>query len=98
MKNKVAPRARRITFRLSDGDLAKLQESMGIAGYKSESAYIRDAIIHGQVKQKSEVNFRVLDVQRELMNLASMINAGRDKSEMMAQVMRVSAASLGDAK
>ncbi|MCY1307347.1 hypothetical protein D9M70_572630 [compost metagenome] len=98
MKNKVEPRSKRITFRLSEGDLATLQEKLATAGYKSESAYIRDAIINDEVKPKSEVNFRVLDVQRELMNLASMINAGRDKKALMAQVMKISAASLGDTK
>lgn len=88
----------RITIRLSDDDFQQLSAKLDLSGYKSVGAFIRDYLILCEPKVKQEVRLDVIEVQRELMNLASMINASRSQDELMQQVKIVSRVSLGGAK
>lgn len=88
----------RITIRLSDEDFQQLSAKLDLSGYKSVGAFIRDHLILCEPKVKQEVRLDVIEVQRELMNLASMINASRSQVELMQQVKIVSRVSLGGAK
>lgn len=87
----------RVTIRLSDEDFQQLSAKLDLSGYKSVGAFIRDHLIKCEVKVKREVKLDVIEVQRELMNLASMLNAGKSKDELMIQVKKVSRVSLGGA-
>lgn len=95
MNNNNKTRSKRITFRLSETDMATLRKKMDYAGYATESAFIRDGIINCQQKEKKAVSLAVIEVQRELMKLASMINAERPYAELLDQAKKVSAVSLG---
>lgn len=88
----------RITIRLSDSDFQELSAKLDLSGYKSVGAFIRDHLIICKPKVKQDVKLDVIEVQRELMNLASMINAGKSNEELMTQVKKVSRVSLGDLK
>lgn len=87
----------RVTIRLSDEDFQQLRAKLDLSGYKSVGAFIRDHLILCKPKVKQEVKLDVIEVQRELMNLASMLNAGKSNEEVMTQVKKVSRVSLGGA-
>lgn len=86
----------RITFRLNKSELDTLNARMAEAGYKSASAFIRDFVASGQVKPK--VSQDVVQIARELMNLASMINADRPGSELLEKVKYIAQVNLGGVK
>ena len=69
---------------------AKAQE----AGYQSLSAYVRDQIVRSKPRKRAEVTASFLQLQKDLMNLASMINAGKSKADLLAQVVRTSQNSM----
>ncbi|MEE4621636.1 hypothetical protein V2J84_22375 [Pseudomonas alliivorans] len=83
----------RITFRLNKSELDTLNSKMTEAGYKSAGAFIRDYVANGQVKPK--VTQDVVQIARELMNLASMINADRPGSELLEKVKYIAQVNLG---
>jgi hypothetical protein len=83
----------RITFRLNKSELDTLNAKVAEAGYKSAGAFIRDYVANGQVKPK--VTQDVVQIARELMNLASMINADRPGSELLAKVKHIAQVNLG---
>ena len=86
----------RITFRLNKSELDNLNAKMTEAGYKSASAFIRDFVASGQVKPKDTQD--VVQLARELMNLASMINADRPGSELLEKVKYIAQVNLGGVK
>lgn len=83
----------RITLRLNQAELDTLNAKVAEAGYKSAGAFIRDYVANGHVKPK--VTQDVIQIARELMNLASMINAGRPGSELLEKVKYIARANLG---
>lgn len=83
----------RITLRLNKAELDTLNAKVAEAGYKSAGAFIRDYVANGQVKPK--VTQDVVQIARELMNLASMINADRPGSELLAKVKHITQVNLG---
>jgi hypothetical protein len=83
----------RITFRLNKFELDTLNSKMTEAGYKSAGAFIRDFIANGQVKPK--VGHDVVQIARELMNLASMIHANRPGSELLEKVKYIAQVNFG---
>jgi len=83
----------RITLRLNQAELDTLNAKVSEAGYKSAGAFIRDYVANGQVKPK--VTQDVIQIARELMNLASMINASRPGSELLEKVKYIAQANLG---
>jgi len=83
----------RITFRLNESELATLNAKVAEAGYKSAGAFIRDFVATGQVKPK--VGQDVVQIARELMSLASMINADRPGSELLEKVKHIAQVNLG---
>lgn len=85
-----------ISFRLNRSELDTLNAKMAEAGYKSASAFIRDFVASGQVKPK--VSQDVVQIARELMNLASMINADRPGSELLEKVKYIAQINLGEVK
>lgn len=86
----------RITFRLNETELAALNAKVAEAGYKSAGAFIRDYVSNGQVKPK--VTQDVVQIARELMNLASMINADRPGCELLEKVKYIAQVNLGGVK
>lgn len=74
----------RITFRLNRSELYIFNSKMTDAGYHSAGAFIRDYVINGQVKPK--VSQDIVQIARELMKLASMINADCPDSELLEKV------------
>lgn len=83
----------RITIRLSKSELEILEAKMSQAGYKSAGAFIRDFVANGQVKPK--LSGDVVQIARELMNLASMINAERPESELLEKVKHIARINVG---
>lgn len=86
----------RITIRLNENELETLNTKIAEAGYKSAGAFIRDYVANGQVKPK--VTQDVVQIARELMNLASMINADRPGSELLEKVKYIAQVNLGGVK
>ncbi len=82
----------RVTIRLTKSELQILEAKMTEAGYKSASAFIRDFVASGQVKPK--VSQDVVQIARELMNLASMINADRPGCELLEKVKYIAQVNL----
>ena len=65
------------------------------AGYKAAGAFIRDFVANNNTKPK--VNADVVQIARELMNLASMINAGRTNIELLEKVKYIAKINMGSA-
>ena len=82
----------RITFRLNKSELEMLEAKITEAGYKSAGAFIRDFVASGQVKPK--IGQDVVQIARELMSLASMINADRPGSELLEKVKYIAQVNL----
>lgn len=97
-KNKNKNKANRITIRLSNDEFQTLAAKLDLSGYRNVSAFVRDYLITCEPKVKQVVRMDVIEVQRELMNLASMINVAKSRDELMDQVKKVSSVSLGGAK
>ncbi|NMY53459.1 hypothetical protein HBN63_21130 [Pseudomonas sp. WS 5011] len=91
-------KANRITIRLSNDEFQTLSAKLDLSGYRKVSAFVRDYLITCEPKVKQVVRMDVIEVQRELMNLASMINAAKSRDELMDQVKKVSSVSLGGAR
>ncbi len=83
--------------RVSLEERQKIQEKVDEAGYKSASAFVRDYIANSKPKQKVSISLDVMSFQKELMNLASMINAARPKDELIRQIKILSTITLGGA-
>ncbi|WP_256666561.1 hypothetical protein [Pseudomonas sp. FSL R10-2964] len=64
-------------------------------GYKAAGAFIRDFVANNNTKPK--VNADVVQIARELMNLASMINAGRTNIELLEKVKYIAKINMGSA-
>ncbi|MDO8407478.1 MAG: hypothetical protein Q7T27_28730 [Pseudomonas sp.] len=86
----------RITFRLNESELETLNTKIAEAGYRSAGAFIRDFVANGQVKLK--VGQNVVQIARELMKLASMINADRPGCELLEKVKYIAEVNLGGVK
>lgn len=80
--------------RISIEDRIKLNAKALDAGYKSLSAYVRDQIVRSKPMKRAEVTASFLQLQKDLMNLASMINAGKSKADLLAQVVITSKNSM----
>ena len=83
----------RINFRLNESELEALNAKVAEAGYKSAGAFIRDYVANGQVKPK--VTQDVVQIARELISLASMINADRPGCELLEKVKHIAQINLG---
>ncbi|MDD2038761.1 hypothetical protein NP572_19450 [Pseudomonas putida] len=83
----------RITIRLSKSELEILETKMIQAGYQAAGAFIRDFVISSNVKPK--INGDVVQIARELMSLASMINAERPGSELLEKVKHIARINVG---
>lgn len=82
----------RITFRLNKSELHTLNAKITEAGYKSSGAFIRDFVANGHVEPK--VTQDVVQIAKELMNLASMINADRPGCELLEKVKHIAQINL----
>ena len=85
----------RITIRFSKSELESLDNTMVDAGYQAAGAFIRDFVANNNTKPK--VNADVVQIARELMNLASMINAGRTNIELLEKVKYIAKINMGSA-
>ena len=86
----------RITLRLNKPELDTLNAKVAEAGYKFAGAFIRDFVANGQVKPK--VGQDAVQIARELMNLASMINADLPGSELLEKVKYIAQVNLRGVK
>jgi len=94
MKNEVNQnKDSRITIRLTKLELETLEAKMSQSGYKAAGAFIRDFVVNNSVKPK--ISGDVVQIARELMNLASMINADRPGSELLEKVKYIAQVNLG---
>lgn len=80
--------------RINTEDRTQLNAKAQEAGYQSLSAYVRDQIVRSKPRKRAEITASFLQLQKDLMNLASMINAGKSKSDLLAQVVRTSQNSM----
>lgn len=76
--------------RISTEDRVLLNAKALEAGYKSLSAYVRDQIVRSKPRKRSEITASFLQLQKDLMSLAGMINAGKSKEDLLVQVVRAS--------
>ncbi|PAA06079.1 plasmid mobilization protein [Pseudomonas fragi] len=83
----------RITIRFSRPEMDILCSKITEAGYKSAGAFIRDYVANGKMKPK--VGVEVVQIARELMHLASMINAEQSNSELLEQVKHIARINVG---
>lgn len=73
-----------LIIRLSKSEREIIEAKVQEAGYKAAGAFVRDYIVNCQPKAKISPN--VVQIARELMSLASMINAEKPSSELLEQV------------
>jgi hypothetical protein len=83
----------RITIRLSESDMEMLESKMADAGYKVAGAFIRDFVANNNTKPK--VSHDAVQIARELMSLASMINAEKPGSELLDKVEQIAKINVG---
>ena len=83
----------RITIRFSRPEMDILYSKITEAGYKSAGAFIRDYVANGKMKPK--VGVEVVQIARELMHLASMINAEQSNIELLEQVKHIARINVG---
>lgn len=83
----------RITIRLTKPELETLEAKMSQAGYKAAGAFIRDFVVNNSVKPK--ISGDVVQIARELMNLASMINAEYPGDALLEKVKRIAQINAG---
>ncbi|MDI3356245.1 hypothetical protein MO767_18090 [Pseudomonas sp. UYIF39] len=83
----------RITIRLSKSEMESLESKMSEAGYKAAGAFIRDFVANNSVKPK--VVSDVVHIARELMSLASMINAEKPGSQLLEKVKHIARINVG---
>ena len=83
----------RITIRFSRPEMDILYSKITEAGYKSAGAFIRDFVANGKMKPK--VGVEVVQIARELMHLASMINAEQSNIELLEQVKHIARINVG---
>lgn len=83
----------RITIRFSRPEIDILNSKITETGYKSAGAFIRDFVANGKMKPK--VGVEVVQIARELMHLASMINAERPNSELLEKVKHIARINVG---
>ena len=83
----------RITIRFSRPEMDILYSKITEAGYKSAGAFIRDYVANGKMKPK--IGVEVVQIARELMHLASMINAEQSNIELLEQVKHIARINVG---
>jgi hypothetical protein len=83
----------RITIRFSKSELKSLDSKMAEAGYKAAGAFIRDFVANNNAKPK--ISADIVQIARELMNLASMINAEKPGSELLDKVKHIARINAG---
>jgi hypothetical protein len=83
----------RITIRLSAADMEMLENKMADAGYIVAGAFIRDFVANNNTKPK--VSHDVVQIARELMSLASMINTEKPGSELLDKVKHIARVNMG---
>ena len=83
----------RITIRLSKSELESLDSKMAESGYKAAGAFIRDFVANNNTKPK--VSADMVQIARELMSLASLINAERPHSELLEKVKHIARINVG---
>lgn len=84
--------------RVSETDRATIDAKVEEAGYKSRSAFVRDYIAKAKLKPKASITNDVFSIQRELMNLASMINNNESKDKLIEQIKTISNYNIGGVK
>lgn len=85
----------RVTIRLTKSELELLEAKMSQAGYKAAGTFIRDFVINNRVKPK--ISGDVVQIARDLMNLASMINAEYPGTALLKKVKRIAQINAGGA-
>lgn len=85
-----------LIIRLSKSEREIIEAKVQEAGYKAAGAFVRDYIVNS--KPKAKVSADVVQIARELMNLASMINAEKPGSELLDKVKLIAKINAGGAQ
>lgn len=86
---------KRITVRLTHGELRVLEKKIAEAGYKTVGAFIRDFVV--DLKPQVKVGGDVVLVARELMALSSLVNSSAGKSELIKKIKEIDRINVGGA-
>lgn len=84
-----------LIIRLSKSEREVIEAKVQEAGYKAAGAFVRDYIVN--CTPKTKVSADVVQIARELMNLASMINAEKPGSELLDKVKLIAKINAGGA-
>jgi hypothetical protein len=84
-----------LIIRLSKTEREVIEAKVQEAGYKSAGAFVRDYIAN--CTPKTKVSSDVVQIARELMSLASMINAEKPGSELLDKVKLIAKINAGGA-
>jgi hypothetical protein len=84
-----------LIIRLSKSEREIIEAKVQVAGYKATGAFVRDYIVN--CTPKTKVSSDVVQIARELMNLASMINAEKPGSELLDKVKLIAKINVGGA-
>ena len=82
-----------LIIRLSKSEREAVEATVKEAGYKAAGAFVRDYIVN--CTPKTKVNADVVQIARELMNLASMINAEKPGTELLEKVKHIARINVG---
>lgn len=82
-----------LIIRLTKSEREIIETKVQEAGYKAAGAFVRDFIVN--CKPKTKVNADVVQIARELMNLASMINAEKPRPELLDKVRLIAKINAG---
>lgn len=82
-----------LIIRLSKPEREIIEAKVQEAGYKAAGAFVRDYIVN--CTPKAKVGPDVVQIARELMSLASMINAEKPGSELLEKVKHIAKINVG---
>lgn len=82
-----------LIIRLSKSEREIIEAKVQEAGYKAAGAFVRDYIVN--CTPKAKVGPDVVQIARELMSLASMINAEKPGSELLEKVKHIAKINVG---
>jgi hypothetical protein len=86
----------RITIRFTKSELDAMDAKIADAGYKTSGAFIRDFV--ASAKPRAKISGDVVQIARELMSLAFMINSNAPAPELLKKVKHISAINTGGVK
>ncbi|MFJ4397305.1 plasmid mobilization protein [Pseudomonas sp. NPDC089396] len=84
---------KRITVRLTHGELRALETKIAEAGYRTVGAFIRDFVAN--LKPQVKVSGDVVLIARELMALSILVNSSAGKSDLIKKIKEIDRINTG---